>query len=68
MATNWSNRPESKPFPLVISHRGASDDAPENTIAAFRLAVELGADSLQQWAGVDAISKNFPKEMLNQRI
>ncbi len=28
----------------VIAHRGASHDAPENTIAAFALAHEMGAD------------------------
>ena len=33
--------------PLVIAHRGASAEAPENTIAAFERALELGADALQ---------------------
>jgi len=33
--------------PLLIAHRGASADAPENTIAAFELALEQGADGLQ---------------------
>jgi len=33
--------------PLVAAHRGASLEAPENTMAAFRLAVELGADYLE---------------------
>lgn len=32
---------------LSIAHRGASSIAPENTIAAFRKAVELGADALE---------------------
>jgi glycerophosphoryl diester phosphodiesterase len=32
---------------LVIGHRGASGLAPENTLAAFRLAVELGADGVE---------------------
>jgi glycerophosphoryl diester phosphodiesterase len=31
----------------VIAHRGASIDAPENTIAAFRLAIEQGADYVE---------------------
>jgi glycerophosphoryl diester phosphodiesterase len=32
---------------LVIAHRGASDEAPENTIAAFRKAHEAGADGVE---------------------
>lgn len=35
------------PPPLVIAHRGASSDAPENTIAAFELALEQGADGIE---------------------
>ena len=33
--------------PLVIAHRGASSRAPENTLAAFRLAGEEGADAIE---------------------
>ncbi len=33
--------------PLVIAHRGSSADAPENTLAAFRLAVEQAADAIE---------------------
>ncbi len=33
--------------PLVIAHRGASGTAPENTLAAFRRAVALGADMIE---------------------
>lgn len=33
--------------PLVIAHKGASGDAPENTLAAFQLAVEQDADVLE---------------------
>jgi len=32
---------------LVIAHRGSSAAAPENTLAAFRLAVEQGADFVE---------------------
>ncbi len=37
----------SRPRPWVIAHRGASQRAPENTLAAFRLAFELGADAIE---------------------
>ena len=33
--------------PLVIAHRGASAFAPENTLAAFRLAADMGADAVE---------------------
>jgi glycerophosphoryl diester phosphodiesterase len=33
--------------PLVIAHRGASAEAPENTIAAFELALLHGADGIE---------------------
>ena len=33
--------------PVIFAHRGASAYAPENTIAAFKLAVEQGADAIE---------------------
>ena len=33
--------------PLVVAHRGASFDAPENTLPAFKLAWEQGADAIE---------------------
>jgi glycerophosphoryl diester phosphodiesterase len=33
--------------PLVIAHRGASWDKPENTLPAFRRAIEVGADFVE---------------------
>ena len=36
-----------QPGRRVIAHRGASGHAPENTIAALRLAVEQGADAIE---------------------
>jgi glycerophosphoryl diester phosphodiesterase len=33
--------------PLVVAHRGASQDAPENTLPAFMLAWEQGADAIE---------------------
>ncbi|WP_230263793.1 glycerophosphodiester phosphodiesterase [Stieleria sp. JC731] len=32
---------------FVVAHRGASAQAPENTLAAFKLAWELGADAIE---------------------
>jgi glycerophosphoryl diester phosphodiesterase len=31
----------------VVAHRGASDEAPEHTLAAYRKAIEEGADALE---------------------
>jgi glycerophosphoryl diester phosphodiesterase len=33
--------------PLVIGHRGAASEAPENSLEALALAMELGADALE---------------------
>ncbi len=33
--------------PLVIAHRGASGERPEHTLAAYELAIELGADYIE---------------------
>lgn len=33
--------------PIIFAHRGASAHAPENTLAAFELAVEQGADGIE---------------------
>ncbi|UVI31085.1 glycerophosphodiester phosphodiesterase [Paenibacillus spongiae] len=37
----------SKDLPLVIAHRGAAGEAPENTLAAFQLALEQGCDAFE---------------------
>ena len=34
-------------MPLIYGHRGASGYAPENTLEAFRLAMEMGADGFE---------------------
>ncbi len=34
-------------FPRVIAHRGSSAHAPENTLAAFQLALDVGADGVE---------------------
>ena len=33
--------------PLIIAHRGASRHAPENTLAAFQMALDAGADGVE---------------------
>ena len=35
------------PRPLVIAHRGASADAPDNSLSAFEVAIEHGADMVE---------------------
>ncbi len=34
-------------FPILFAHRGSSAHAPENTLAAFELAVRQGADAIE---------------------
>jgi glycerophosphoryl diester phosphodiesterase len=40
--------------PLNVGHRGASAAAPQNTLAAFRKAIELGADGVELDAQLSA--------------
>jgi glycerophosphoryl diester phosphodiesterase len=51
MATSFNpvlhNPVERARSPLVIAHRGASGLTPENTLAAFKLAIALGADGVE---------------------
>ena len=35
------------PRPLILGHRGAPYDAPENTLASFARALEQGADGVE---------------------
>ena len=35
------------PSPVIFAHRGASAHAPENTLAAFELALQQGADAIE---------------------
>jgi glycerophosphoryl diester phosphodiesterase len=47
MEPHTSGVPRAEGRPLVLGHRGASADAPENTLAAFKLAIEQGADGVE---------------------
>lgn len=40
--------PPEQREPIVIAHRGASAEAPEHTIASYDLAIEQGADYIEQ--------------------
>ena len=44
--------PSQSPDKALVAHRGASAYAPEHTLAAYRLAVEQGADFVEQDLGV----------------
>lgn len=48
---NWIDRIAQ---PVIFAHRGASAHAPENTMAAFRLALEHGADGFELDAKLSA--------------
>ncbi len=46
-ATAHAQSPNPASRKLVIAHRGASAYAPENTLPAFRLALDMGADYIE---------------------
>ena len=50
-------RPRGVTAPIAFAHRGASAYAPENTIEAFRLAIEQGATGLESdaWLAADGV-------------
>ena len=50
-----ARHPRLLAIPIGFAHRGASAAAPENTLEAFRLAVELGASGLESdvWVSND---------------
>lgn len=43
----WTGRVQPGEHPVVIAHRGASGEAPENTLAAFSAALDQGADLIE---------------------
>ena len=42
-----ANMPNTFIRTLILSHRGESDDAPENTLAAFKLAMDRDSDGIE---------------------
>ena len=46
-AAGWTQPTSDAGRPLIIAHRGLTSAAPENTLTAFRLAVEAGADGVE---------------------
>ena len=44
---SWKIEPGSLSYPLVVAHRGGGGLAPENTLAAFRAALETGVDAVE---------------------
>ena len=51
---------------LIIGHRGASADAPENSMAAFALAAEQGADGIE--IDVRLSADGWPMLMHDERV
>lgn len=45
--TGWRRAYHALPHPTLYGHRGCRTTAPENTVAAFRLAAEAGADAIE---------------------
>lgn len=52
--------------PLVIAHRGASAEAPENSLSAFALALEQGADGIE--LDVQLSADGWPIVMHDARV
>jgi glycerophosphoryl diester phosphodiesterase len=53
-------------LPLIIGHRGASAAAPENTLAAFGLALDQGADGVE--LDVQLSADGWPVVMHDDRV
>jgi glycerophosphoryl diester phosphodiesterase len=58
----------ASPRPLVIAHRGNSSVAPENTLAAFRSAIDAGADlvELDYYHSADGVPVVIHDEILDR--
>lgn len=53
-------------YPLVVAHRGASATHPENTVEAFRRALEVGAQAVE--LDVRLTSDGFPVVLHDQDV
>jgi glycerophosphoryl diester phosphodiesterase len=51
----WQRQPGGRP--LVLGHRGARAEAPENTLAAFELAARQGADGVELDVRLDRVER-----------
>lgn len=47
VAQDWRHPTLDGPPPIIIAHRGASGYLPEHTLAAYALAIDLGADFIE---------------------
>jgi glycerophosphoryl diester phosphodiesterase len=45
--SSFLSHPNKSNVPFIVGHRGASGDAPENTLASFSLAIEMGANAVE---------------------
>ncbi|MHB1049443.1 MAG: glycerophosphodiester phosphodiesterase [Bacteroidota bacterium] len=54
------------PTPLIIAHRGFSDEAPENSMAAFRRAIDAKSDMLE--LDVRLSADNVPMVFHDKRL
>ncbi len=54
------------PTPLIIAHRGFSDEAPENSMAAFRKAIDAQSDMLE--LDVRLSADNVPMVFHDKRL
>ncbi len=52
--------------PLIIAHRGSSDEAPENSMAAFHKAIESGCDMIE--LDVRLSADNVPMVFHDRRL
>lgn len=56
--------------PILFAHRGASADAPENTIEAFRLALDHGVNGLESdvWLTADGVPVLVHDELFGRSL